>query len=117
VVADGYGDFYAPESGAIHRGVMTPLSICIAAALRRGLEARIHTAEARTESCTQPAADPRPFFVALLEGAESVVLQRFPDPNGRMMESSGGWVLLGETVRAGKRLSIFRSYSESVLDS
>jgi hypothetical protein len=27
-----------------------------------------------------------------------------PDPNGRMMESSGEWVLLDETVHAGKRL-------------
>lgn len=57
----------------------------------------------------QPVAEPHPFSIALLEGAESVGLQRFPNPNGRMMESSGGCAVLDETVRAGKRQSIFRS--------
>lgn len=58
----------------------------------------------------QSAADPYPFAFALLEGAESVGLQRFPNPNGRMMEAAGGCALVDETVRDGKRQSIFRSY-------
>ena len=58
----------------------------------------------------QPAAAPCPFAFALLEGAESAGLQRFPNPNGRMMEAAGGCALVDETVHDGKRRSIFRSY-------
>jgi choline dehydrogenase len=64
----------------------------------------------------QPAADPHPFSVALLEGAESAGLERFPNPNGRMMESAGGCAFLDETVRNGKRRSIFRSYLHPLMD-
>jgi choline dehydrogenase len=58
----------------------------------------------------QPPADLYPFSVALLEGAESLGLQRFPNSNGRMMEAAGGCAFIDETVRDGKRQSIFRSY-------
>jgi choline dehydrogenase len=58
----------------------------------------------------QSTAEPHPFSYALLEGAESVGLQRFANPNGRMMESAGGCAFADETVRDGKRQSIFRSY-------
>ena len=58
----------------------------------------------------QSAAEPQPFSLALLEGAESVGLHRFPNPNGQMMEAAGGCALVDETVRNGKRQSIFRSY-------
>ena len=58
----------------------------------------------------QPAAKPHPFAFALLEAAESAGFPRFPNPNGRMMEENGGCALVDETVRDGKRQSIFRSY-------
>ena len=58
----------------------------------------------------QPAPDPHPFSLALLEGAESAGLRRFPNPNGRMMEGDGGCALVDETVRNGQRQSIYRSY-------
>jgi choline dehydrogenase len=58
----------------------------------------------------QPAADPHPFSVGLLEGAESLGLRRFPNSNGQMMETAGGCAFIDETVRDGKRQSIFRSY-------
>jgi choline dehydrogenase len=58
----------------------------------------------------QPPPEPHPFSMALLEGAESVGLKRFPNPNGRMMESAGGCALVDEIVRDGKRRSMFRSY-------
>jgi choline dehydrogenase-like flavoprotein len=45
-----------------------------------------------------------------LEGAASVGLPRFPNPNGRMMESAGGCAFVDETVCEGRRQSIFRSY-------
>jgi len=64
----------------------------------------------------QPAADPHPFSVALLEGAESVGLERFPNSNGRMMEGVGGCAFIDETVRDGKRQSIFRSYVYPIMD-
>ena len=56
------------------------------------------------------SAEPHPFSFALLEGAESVGLERFPNPNGRMMEAAGACAFVDETVRDGKRQSIFRSY-------
>jgi choline dehydrogenase len=68
---------------------------------QRGAGGRVHV---------QPAADPGPFDCALLDGAESAGLQRFPNANGRMMEADGGCAPVDETVRDGKRRSIFRSY-------
>ena len=67
----------------------------------RGTHGKVHV---------QPAADPHPFSVALLEGAEGLGLERFPNSNGQMMESVGGCAFIDETVRNGKRQSIFRSY-------
>jgi choline dehydrogenase len=64
----------------------------------------------------QPAADPHPFSVALLEGAEALGLQRFPNSNGQMMESVGGCAFIDETVREGTRQSIFRSYVYPIMD-
>jgi len=63
----------------------------------------------------QPAADPRPFAFALLEGAASLGLERYSNANGRMMESAAGCALVDETVRDGKRQSIFRSYLYSLM--
>jgi choline dehydrogenase len=64
----------------------------------------------------QPAADPHPFSVALLEGAERLGLQRFPNSNGQMMESVGGCAFIDETVREARRQSIFRSYAYPIMD-
>ena len=64
----------------------------------------------------QSAADPHPFSFALLDGAQSVSIERFPNANGRMMESAAGCALVDETVRDRKRHSIFRSYLHPLLD-
>src|SRR5262249_57373756 len=64
----------------------------------------------------QPPADPHPFSIALLQGAESLGLQRFPNSNGQMMEGAGGCAFIDETVRDGKRKSIFRSYVFPIMD-
>jgi choline dehydrogenase len=64
----------------------------------------------------QPAANPHPFALALLDCAKSLGLERFPDPNGRMMEAAGGCPLVDETVRDGRRQSIFRSYVYPLMD-
>ena len=58
----------------------------------------------------QPAQNPHPFAAAVLEGAESAGLNRFPNANGRLMESAGGCAFVDETVRAGRRQSTYRSY-------
>jgi len=64
----------------------------------------------------QPPVDPHPFAFALLDGAESLGLERFPNPNGRMMEAAGGCALVDETVCDGRRRSIFRSYVYPLMD-
>jgi choline dehydrogenase len=72
----------------------------------RGADGMVHV---------QSAAEPHPFSIALLEGAESIGLEHFPNPNGRMMEAADGCAFVDETVREGKRQSIFRSYVYPVM--
>ena len=103
-------DFYASESGARTWGYEAVLDV-----YRRRIEAWAGSPDPDYRGTggmvhVQSAADPHPFSFALLEGAESVGLQRFPNPNGRMMEAAGGCALVDETVRNGRRESIFRSY-------
>ena len=73
----------------------------------RGVDGAVHV---------QPAAEPRPFAFALLDGAKSLGLERFPNSNGRMMEAGDGCALVDETVREGGRRSIFRSYIYPLMD-
>jgi choline dehydrogenase-like flavoprotein len=64
----------------------------------------------------QPAPDPNPVAPALLEGARSVGIPTFENQNGRMMEGGGGAALMDVRVRAGKRQSVFRSYTFPYMD-
>jgi choline dehydrogenase len=64
----------------------------------------------------QPAPDPRPFAMAQFEAAEALGLPRFPNQNGGLMEAAAGCALMDETVRDGKRRSIFRSYLYPLMD-
>jgi len=73
----------------------------------RGMHGTVHV---------QPAANPQPFAFAFLEAAESQGIDRFPDPNGCLMEVDQGCALVDETVLDGKRKSIFRSYVYPVMD-
>ena len=103
-------DFYASESGDPSWGYEAVLDL-----YRRRIEDYVGSPDPNYRGMrgtvhVQTVPEPHPFSVALLEGAESVGLERFPNPNGRMMESSGGCAFLDETVRDGKRQSIFRSY-------
>jgi len=103
-------DFYASESGDPWWNYEAALDL-----YRHRIEAYVGTPDPDYRGLhgmvhVQSAADPHAFSLALLEGAESVGLQRFPNPNGQMMESAGGCALIDETVRNGKRQSIFRSY-------
>ena len=103
-------DFYATESGDPSWSYAAVLDL-----FRRRVEAWAGSPDPDYRGThgtvhVQPAAQPYPFAFAFLEGAESAGLQRFPNPNGRMMEMGGGCALIDETVRDGKRQSIFRSY-------
>ena len=103
-------DFYASESGDPSWNYESALDL-----YRHRIEAYAGSSDPDYRGLhgivhVQSAADPHPFSLALLEGAESVGLQRFPNPNGQMMEAAGGCALIDETVRNGRRQSIFRSY-------
>jgi hypothetical protein len=64
----------------------------------------------------QPAPDPNPVVPATVDGARSVGIPIFENPNGRMMEGGGGASISDVIVRDGKRQSIFRSYTFPYMD-
>jgi len=64
----------------------------------------------------RPTPNPDPIAPAILEGARSVGIPTFENQNGRMMEGAGGAALLDFIIRAGKRQSVFRSYTFPVMD-
>src|SRR5467141_4325473 len=64
----------------------------------------------------QPAADPSPVALAMLEGTRSVGIPTFENQNGRMMEGAGGCSFFDLRVRDGKRQSVFRSYTFPYMD-
>jgi choline dehydrogenase-like flavoprotein len=64
----------------------------------------------------QPPPDPNPIAPAMVEGARSVGIPSFENPNGRMMEGAGGASLTDVRVRDGYRQSVFRSYVFAYLD-
>jgi choline dehydrogenase len=64
----------------------------------------------------QPPPDPNPIAPAMVEGARSVGIPTFENPNSRMMERAGGASLTDVRVRDGYRQSVFRSYVFPYLD-
>jgi choline dehydrogenase len=64
----------------------------------------------------QPAPDPNPIALAMIEGAHSIGIPPFESQNGRMMEGDGGATILELRVRDGKRQSAFRSYVFPYMD-
>jgi choline dehydrogenase len=64
----------------------------------------------------EPAPDPNPIAPAALEGARSVGIPTFENPNGRMMEGDGGAAIIDVRARGGCRQSVFRSYVFPYLD-
>jgi choline dehydrogenase len=63
-----------------------------------------------------PAADPHPLAFATLEGARSVGIATFENPNGQMMQSEEGAAIGDLCIRDGKRASIFRTYTFPYMD-
>ena len=64
----------------------------------------------------QPAPDPKPVGLAVVEGARSIGIPTFESNNGRMGESDGGASIADLQARDGKRLSIFRTYTFPYMD-
>jgi len=64
----------------------------------------------------QPAPDPHPLSAATVEAAKSLGIPTFQSPNGPLMESSCGAAITDLRWRAGKRLSLYQTYTAPYLD-
>lgn len=64
----------------------------------------------------QAAPDPNPLAPATVDGARSVGIPTFENPNGQMMEGNGGASISDTRSRDGKRESVFRSYTYPYMD-
>jgi choline dehydrogenase len=69
--------------------------------LRRGAGGPVHV---------QPATEPKPVALAMVEAAQALGLPAYDTPNGEMMEGRGGVAINDLIVRDGRRSSIYRSY-------
>ncbi|MGY4653056.1 hypothetical protein ACVWWN_006852 [Mycobacterium sp. URHB0021] len=58
----------------------------------------------------QPAPDAHPIAPAMIDGACSAGIPAFDNPNGRMMEGSGGSSIADIRARGGYRQCVYRSY-------
>ena len=63
----------------------------------------------------QPAADPHPLAPAMLAACKSLNLPVLDDLNGAREEGSGGFALMNQIIREGRRQSMARSYLYPVL--
>lgn len=63
----------------------------------------------------QPAANPHPLAPALLAACRSLNLPVLDDQNGAREEGSGGFALMNQIIRDGRRQSMARSYLYPVL--
>jgi choline dehydrogenase len=63
-----------------------------------------------------PARNPHPLARAIVDGARSLGIANFPNPNGRLMEAAAGGAISDLRIRFGIRESIYRSYVHPFLD-
>ena len=63
----------------------------------------------------QPAHDPHPLAPAMLAACRSLGLPVLDDLNGKREEGSGGFALMNQIIRDGRRQSMARSYLYPVL--
>jgi choline dehydrogenase-like flavoprotein len=64
----------------------------------------------------QPAPDRHPLATATLEAARAIGIPTYQSPNGRLMEDMRGAAIIDLRWRDGKRLSVFRTYTEPYLE-
>ncbi len=63
----------------------------------------------------QPAANPHPLALAMLEACRSLNLPVLDDQNGAREEGAGGFALMNQIIRDGRRQSMARAYLYPVL--
>lgn len=102
-------DFFAQESGDSAWGYPSVLDIY------RRIENWQGTPDPQYRSTSgpvwvQPARNPSPVALAMLDAATEIGIPRFDHPNGAMMEGAGGAALSDMLVRDGRRHSLFRAY-------
>jgi choline dehydrogenase len=64
----------------------------------------------------EPASDPHPVALAMLEAARGLGIPSYENPNGRMMEGDKGAAIGDLLIRDGRRRSVFRCYAYPYLD-
>lgn len=64
----------------------------------------------------QPAQDPNPCAVAMVEAAAAAGIPRFADINGEMMEGPGGAALLDQIIQDGRRRNMPSNFLYPVMD-
>jgi choline dehydrogenase len=64
----------------------------------------------------EPASNPQPIALAMVEAVRSMGMPGFDSPNGEMMEGRGGAAIADVIIRDGQRSSIFRDYVYPRLD-
>lgn len=64
----------------------------------------------------EPATDPSPIALALVDAAGELGIPTFDSPNGRMMEGPGGAAISDLLIRGRRRNSLFRAYVHPWLD-
>jgi choline dehydrogenase len=69
--------------------------------IRRGTAGPVHV---------EPARNPQPVAMAMVEAAQSLGIPAFDSPNAAMMEGRGGVAINDLIVKAGRRSSMFRAY-------
>lgn len=74
--------------------------------LRRGQGGLVHV---------EPMVTENPVVPALLEAAAACGIPTFHDANGAMMEGAGGAAAPNVCIKAGQRLSVFRTYTYPVM--
>jgi choline dehydrogenase len=64
----------------------------------------------------EPASNPQPIALAMVEAVRSLGMPSFDSPNGEMMEGRGGVAVSDLIIRDGQRSSVFRDYVYPRLD-
>lgn len=107
-------DHWATESGDKAWGYVHGLSIYRRMENWRGLPDTRYRGQGGPVWC-QPAANPHPLAPAMLAACRSLGLPVLDDLNGAREEGAGGFALMNQIIREGRRQSMARSYLYPVL--
>lgn len=107
-------DFWASEAGDAAWGYEHGLSIYRRMENWQGAPDARYRGQGGPVWC-QPAANPHPAAPAMLEACRSLGLPVLADLNGAREEGAGGFALMNQIIRDGRRQSMARSYLYPVL--